>query len=118
MDAVLLYGQWRRPALDPQGVQEIAGRLGEAGGQHRLDLVKDLLADLILVCNRPVHGEELAADAEHGMLPQKLCAELHLVQVLAVVPRRVLRLGVLCLLDLNLVILIGFDLVPFTLDDL
>ena len=55
------------------------------------------------------------------MLPQELRTELYLVQVLAVIPRRVFGFGVLVLgffAFCDIVILLGFDLVPFTLDDL
>ena len=88
MDAVRLNGQRRRIRLQLDAGKQICHNFGQSGGQNSGDFLQNEIADLPLILNEAIHGEQPPAHTFHGVLLQKLLAEQHFIDVFAVVPVR------------------------------
>ena len=88
VDAVRFNRQRRRIRLQLDAGKQICYDFGQAGGQNSGDFLQNEIADLPLILNEAIHGEQPPAHTFHGVLLQKLLAEQHFIDVFAVVPVR------------------------------
>ena len=68
MDTVCLNGQRRRIGLQLDAGKQICHNFGQSGGQHTGDFLQNEIANLPLVLNEAIHGEQPPTHAFHGML--------------------------------------------------
>ena len=92
VNPILVQGQVRRIGFQLQHFQKAGGAFRKTAGEMWAEHFINLLADALLIGNTTIHGEEVAADAYHGVRRQKILTEHHLVEVLVLHPARCFNL--------------------------
>ena len=88
VNPILVQGQVRRIGFQLKHFQQAGGAFCKTAAEMRAKHFVNLLADALLIGNTTIHGEEVAADAYHGVRRQKILTEHHLVEVLVLHPAR------------------------------
>ena len=88
MNTVCFHGQRRRVCHELQTGKQIGYCLGNAVCQTSTYFIQYHLADLALILNDAVNGEQAATDTFHGMKLQEMLTEQDFVDVLTVKPER------------------------------
>ena len=88
MNPILLNRQIRFISFQLDHLQQPRRALGKSAAQIRAEHFIDFPADALLVVDASLGSKKTAADTLHRMRFQKILAEQHLVDLLAVKPER------------------------------